>query len=480
MSNERVIEYNASATLARFHRDDSFYRVIIGPVGSGKSTGCCFEIMRRAREQAANAEGVRKSRWAVIRNTYGELKDTTVKTWLDWFPEEYFGDFNRGNFDHKIRFADVELEVMFRALDKPKDVAKLLSLELTGAWVNECREVPKAILDTLGDRVGRFPSKREGGCTWRGVICDTNPPDEDHWLYRVAELERPENWAIFRQPGGVIERDGEFISNPAAENIENLEPDYYMARLPGKNPDYIRVYYASQYGFVREGKPVYPEYVDKIHCADEFLAPDPSVPLYVGLDFGLTPAAAFGQRLANGRWVWIDELVTEDMGVSRFADLLGPKLSGEFAGYEIEVYGDPAGRNRAETDEKTAFQILQAKGINARPAADNNDYTRRREAVAVSLGRLIDGKPGLLVSPKCKMLRKAMAGGYCYRRIQVVGDERFHDKPNKDRFSHIAEAAQYMMLGAGEGRAITRGEPKKIQIRVPRPLPRSDGNWMGA
>jgi len=67
---------------------------------------------------------------------------------------------------------------------------------------------------------------------------------------------------------------------------------------------------------------------------------------------------------------------------------------------------------------------------------------------------MIDGKPGLLVSPKCRITRKGMAGGYHYRRVQVVGEERFHNKPNKNRFSHPCEAGQYMMLGAGEGDSV--------------------------
>ena len=67
---------------------------------------------------------------------------------------------------------------------------------------------------------------------------------------------------------------------------------------------------------------------------------------------------------------------------------------------------------------------------------------------------MIDGKPGLLISPKCRITRKGMAGGYAYKRLQVSGDERFHDKPDKNKYSHPCEAAQYMMLGAGEGRSV--------------------------
>ena len=75
-------------------------------------------------------------------------------------------------------FNDTRFEVLFRALDRPADVKKLLSLELTGAWVNEAREVPKAIIDGLQGRVGRYPSMREGGCTWSGLMMDTNPPPD--------------------------------------------------------------------------------------------------------------------------------------------------------------------------------------------------------------------------------------------------------------------------------------------------------------
>jgi len=58
------------------------------------------------------------------------------------------------------------------------------------------------------------------------------------------------------------------------------------------------------------------------------------------------------------------------------------------------------------------------------------------------------------------VLRKALAGGYHYRRVQVSGDARYRDVPEKNDYSHVAEAMQYMMLGAGEGRSLIRTERK--------------------
>ena len=74
----------------------------------------------------------------------------------------------------------------------------------------------------------------------------------------------------------------------------------------------------------------------------------------------------------------------------------------------------------------------------------------------MALNRMVDGEPGLIIDPACRVLRKGMAGAYRYRRIQVSGQERYHDVPEKNMYSHICDAGQYLMLGAGEGKAIIR------------------------
>ncbi len=457
MSEQTKIIYNASPTLARFHASNAFYRGVIGPVGSGKSTAMCMEIMGRARRQAKGPNGVRHSRWAIVRNSYRELQDTTLKTWLAWFPEELFGSFNMSRMTHTIRDGNIELEVMFRSLDRPDDVKKLLSLELTGAWFNEAREMPKTIIDAMGDRVERYPATKDGGCTWAGVIMDTNPPDTDHWWYRLAEEQLPEGWAFFHQPGGLLDLPGDkqacFAPNPHAENLTNLPPSYYEKRMSGKSTDHVRVYYCAKYGFVQDGKPVYPEFHSQVHVTDKKLEPVRERPVYIGIDFGLTPAVVFGQKLISGRWQWLDELVTEDMGMVRFAELLATKCASDFHGCEFLIFGDPAGTQRSQVDERTPFDILRASGMDARPAP-TNDPMLRREAVALPLSRLVDGQPGLVVSPACRTLIKGMAGAYCYRRVQVLGEERYRDEPDKNRYSHVCDAAQYLMIGAGEGRKV--------------------------
>jgi hypothetical protein len=183
----------------------------------------------------------------------------------------------------------------------------------------------------------------------------------------------------------------------------------------------------------------------------------PEYPLLIGLDFGLTPAAVFGQRLDNGRWHILHELVTFDMGLERFTTQLKIEINKMFPNAkDIKIWGDPAGSKRDEIFEVTAFDHLKTQGMNARPTV-SNDFKVRREAGAMPMNRLIAGKAGLIVNKHCSMLRKALAGGYYFKREAVgAGYERFKDVPFKNNFSHIGDAFGYLMLGGGEHRILTR------------------------
>src|SRR5210317_2117830 len=471
--------------LKSFMKSDDFFRGLRGPVGSGKSVSCCIEIFRRALLQNKNEQGVRKSRWAVIRNTNPQLKTTTIKTWLDWFPEDTWGNFAWSvPYTHKIIKGDIDVEVIFLALDRPEDVKKLLSLELTGVWVNEAREIPKSIIDACTMRVGRYPSMRDGGATWYGVIADTNAPEEDHWWPIMAGdvpipdhipreqakmLVTPDNWRFFTQPAGMVEvksSEGEledYVPNKEAENQKHMMKSYYPNLIRGKTKSWIDVYVMNRLGHIQDGKPVYPMFASEVHIAEEEIPVAAGHPVYVGVDFGLTPAAVFGQKV-RGRWFLQSEIVAIDMGIVRFAEVLRNELAIRFAAAsEVIIYGDPAGDFRAQTDESTPFHILRGAGLRAFPAPSNS-VDLRLEAVSSQLTKMVEGKPALLIDRRCPQLIKGFEGGYAYKRMQVSG-ERFDDKPDKNMFSHVHDAAQYLFLGAGEGRALMNSQkPAKTVV----------------
>ena len=468
--------------LLNFMKNDKFVRGLRGPVGSGKSACCCVEMFRRATQQKPDKDGIRYTKWAIVRNTNPQLRTTTIATWLQWFPENEWGKFRWSPpFTHHIKKGDIDMEVIFLPMDTPEDVKKVLSLELTGAWVNEAREVPKTIVDAITSRVGRYPSPKNGvGATWSGVILDTNAPDQDHWWPIMAGeapvpdhippeqalmLVKPDNWEFFNQPGGMLEVRGEnneltgFVDNPEAENVENLPPEYYSRMIRGKTKSWIDVYVLNRLGSLEEGKPVYAGFSEATHIAGEDFEAFPGVPLVIGIDFGLTPSAIICQRLPDGRWLFLRELVCQDMGAVRFAEELRVFLMTYFPEHDqdkMQIYGDPAGDFRAQTDERTPFDMLRAAGIRAIPAP-SNDPVLRVEAVNSVLSRMVNGNPGVLVDRQaCPVLTNGFLGGYHYRRLQISG-ERYDDRPNKNKFSHVHDALQYAIIGAGEGRAITTG-----------------------
>lgn len=283
--------YRPPATLKRFLRNDAFVRAVVGPVGSGKSSACCVEIARRAAQQQPEHDGVRRSRWAIIRNTYGELRDTTRKTFEQWIPATA-GRWREQEFTFEIngKLRDgtaVEAEVMFRALDRPEDVKKLLSLELTGAYINEAREVPKHVLDVLQTRVGRYPSMRDGGPTWFGVWMDTNPWAVGSWGYKLFSQERPEGFEVFEQPGG---------RSPNAENVENLVPGYYQRLVAGKDSEWVSEYVDGEYPLADKGS-IFGKFVAELELRGG-LKPfeHPRDGIFTNFDLGVSDSTAI--------WFW--------------------------------------------------------------------------------------------------------------------------------------------------------------------------------
>lgn len=432
-------------------------RGVMGPFGSGKSSACVMELYKVATTQEP-WKGVRRTRFACIRNTYPELKSTTIKTWKEWIPERVcpisFGTPITGHWRGPSPCRDgtrIDCEILFLALDREDDIAKITGIEFTAAWMNEAVEMPEAVLKALRGRVNRFPPQRWGGPTWTGVIMDTNPPDDDHWWYRLAEKERPPEHEFFRQPPALIHVNAdrpkeppELAPNPTAEGVRFYENgyNYWIRMCYGADLAWIKVYVLCQYGSITDGKPVYPEYKDWIHCAKEDIKPWGGVPMIVGLDFGLTPAAVFLQFTPKGKLHVIDEMTSKDMGIRRFAtEGLIPKIKNEYSRFRLIFTGDPQGKERGQGDELTCYQILRECGIHAEPAAAQSP-TKRLDTVKFYLNRMVDGEPAFQLSPRCDMLRRGFRGKYQYRRMRLSG-ERYTKQPDKNVHSHPQDALQY-------------------------------------
>jgi len=467
--------------LAKFHRSRARVSFIMGPLGSGKTIQACQKIIKLMTEQEPNKEGIRPTRWIAIRNTYSELFSTTIKDWTGLFGD--LGTFKAGNkeppsWKAQFRLDDgtmVQTEVIFLALDRPEHVKKLRGAQATGFWLNEVKELPKAVVDMADLRHGRYPSMATGGIgpTWHGMIGDTNAPDDVHWYYKLAEEDHPEGWDFYRQPGGVIRTDRKnelgqpiFEPNPNAENLSNLPPGYYEKGMAGKSSDWISVNLGNEYGLVVDGKPVYPEYNDLVHCPESGVNFLPHLPIGIGWDFGLTPCIVIVQITDRGQLRIIDELAATDMGVKQFArDVVKPFLAQKYSIASIGLsMADPAGKIRHETEAKASLNILNDISTDDEEqtvplemgflteGAPSNIIVKRTESVRHYLTKMVDGQPGLVIDRRCKIIRKGFQGGYKYRLLNVSGDARYKEEPEKNLYSHPHDALQYIAMGALAGR----------------------------
>jgi len=88
-------DFLAGTEVAKFVASNNQVDYIQGPLGSGKTVALLLRAMRHAQEQHPSPiDNVRYSRWGIVRNTLPDLKRSTVKTWLELFPEHIYGRFN--------------------------------------------------------------------------------------------------------------------------------------------------------------------------------------------------------------------------------------------------------------------------------------------------------------------------------------------------------------------------------------------------
>ncbi|MGL6291088.1 MAG: hypothetical protein ACRC2H_10405, partial [Silanimonas sp.] len=174
--------YNASPTICEFAAQDARIQLLLGPIGGGKTTGVLMKTLALAHSQKPNANGERKTRWGVARNTRPQLRDSVIKTVFDWLPPNGKSIIWReSDMALLLNFPQsdgtvVRAEYLFRPLDTAEDAQRLLSVEYTGVWLSEFREIPLQLLTDALSRTGRYPSKTDGGATWHGILGESNMP----------------------------------------------------------------------------------------------------------------------------------------------------------------------------------------------------------------------------------------------------------------------------------------------------------------
>lgn len=442
------INYTPSKTVREFMLSEHSFRVLCGPVGGGKTTGAIMELLRQAIKITPGDDGLRRSKMLIVRSTKQQLKDTTLASVISNLPEEIY-TWRESDGILRLNFGDVRSDWLFRPLDTPEDIQRVLSLEVTWAWLEESRELPVSLIPNIEGRVGRYPSQA-GGFTYRsGIIATTNPPEIDGEWYKLMEhLPQEEgndnsiiDCDVFRQPSGL---------SPEAENIGNLRDSYYEKLSKGKTSEWVNVYVHGEYSQSQAGKPVYTTFKVNRHVSKVPLQVDPTLPVIVGQDCARSPASVFMQYGHDGRLRILRECTGFDMGAKTFLQMkINPTFKNYFSSCPIVFIGDPSWTRQNETDDNSWYKELKNwfpkdKGHHVKAAA-TNDPIARINALDELLRSWPDGDPAVIMDPSCKMLIEGLRSKYRYTKLKG-SDNKHHERPEKNNWSHVVEAAQYGAL----------------------------------
>lgn len=414
-----VIPYAPKEKQSKFHLSPMKYRLYIGAWRAGKSFAGCMEAIKQCMLYPGNVG-------LIGRKDFTDLRDTTLKTFLGICPYEIIKSYNKT--EHHLVFKN-DSEIYFREL---KERSGLGSLELGWFYIDEAEEVGEDVYLYLKGRLSSPKTKRQ--CGW----LTSNPPNEDHWLYRHFQLKETQ--------------DSELIHASTYENRSNL-PEGYIEGLESMPASWRKKYLMGEWGFTPDGKPFHQGFIETMHKRQ--LVYNTAKPIYRAWDYGFHhPAVSFHQIDAKGRWCILKELMGTDLTIERFGQQVKEFSREHFqnATFNDIDFGDPAGEQKSDKSEKTSVEILSSIGINV--VSKVSTYRERQEIIGRKLSTLIEGIPALVIDQSCKTICDGFNGGYHYPEKKSGQQFNPHtmEIPYRDGYyEHLMNTVEYFAVNMFTG-----------------------------
>lgn len=426
MADQRslTIDFQANAVQQQFITSTAKADLFSSRRGEGKSTALTWAAFRHTLRNPG-------AHWVFIRDTFENLTKTTQRTFFEWFPPGVMGHYAVTKKEWEWAPGVAQGRVTWIGMDNPEDASRLLSLEMAGFAMDEA--APAATSGGIDEMVFdlAMTSLRQPGMKHYMAKVAENNPDESHWTYRK-----------FVDPG----TEGYMAWQPhIPENEHNLREGYYAdMRVALKHrPDLVRRLIDGQFGFQSEGRAVTPQWSDVTHLAIG-LSPIPRAKVWMLWDWGLNPTCVITQIDPTGRWLILDALVGDGVGVEELIeDEVRPLWNARYARgkHELGHIYDPSGTTGEQTSvhRSPVMMVKRALGGDMRPGPVRLD--EGLEPLRAVLSRAPGGIGIVRVDRmRAKPVWWALRGGWFY---PIARTGLVSGSPRKNDASHPGDAMRY-------------------------------------
>jgi len=409
---EIKIDYEPIKWAQEFHVSPTRHCLLVGGLGSGKTTAMVEELKALALENPGFT-------YLIGRKTLPALRDTTMKTFFSRMESGLIRRFNKAN---NIVTLINGSEFIFRPLD---DMEKMKSLEIGGFGVDEANEITLDMYSTLKSRVRQKVGGKEP--TMYRDILSMNPGEEDHWIPQLFLHVKP--------------RDHQMFTSTTLDNLKNLPEGYIEELKANYTPDMQQRMIYGLFGKVHKGRPVFPQFARGNYVSPiEF---DPKVTLIRSWDFGFNHPAVVFMQVINKQVRVLAELQGKEIYLEDFVDdEVLPFQESLFGSLKVPPrdFCDPRGSDQTDKG-KSSVQILNDKRIY--PVFRRTWIEEGIKAIKECMDTkdINSGFPNFLIHPRCKIAIEGYRGGYA----RLDGEET----PNKDNYyDHIQDAIRYGVIHA--------------------------------
>ena len=435
MTETLEITFNPNQTQKAFIESQAKADLFSSRMGEGKSAALAWSTFYHTMHNPG-------ATWAVVRDTWENLRRSTLEEFFKWFPPGIFGTWHATNKEFTWASGVADGKVIFLGMDAPDDASKLMSVPLGGLAIDEpAPAIGSSGVDEMVFDIGMSRLRQTGKdgkpFKWYGVKLAENNPDENHWTYRR-----------FVNPG---EKGFMLWQPPRPENVQNLRADYYadLRNQLRHRPDLVRRFVEGEFGFQQVGKQVTPQWNDRLHLALG-LGPTQGRPLHILWDFGHNPTAIITQLQPMGYWYILDAIVGDGIGAAELiedglkpllVDRYGFALRGHRQPYDLVHIGDPAGETGDQTSIRQSPVKLIRHTIGGIWRKGPVKIEHRVEPLRKVLTKTILGTGLVQVDRiRAKAVWHAMRGGWHYHvaRTGITSHEPF-----KDIHSHPGDAMGY-------------------------------------